>query len=89
MEMTWLCNLHGSDHEVCLHRHVASVINRMSICWSRIKVEISVDLSVSLHRQHIEARPTQRPLIVFVLLEIECTKAKLRRSIQVYEQVEE
>ena len=32
----------GSDHEVCLHRHVDSVINRMSICWSHIQVEISV-----------------------------------------------
>ena len=32
--------------------------------------------------------PTRNPLIVFVLVEIECTLIKLRRSILVYVQVE-
>ena len=57
--MTWLCNLQGSDHEVYLHCHVVSVIKRMSICWSHIKVEISVLFSVLLHTLRIEASHTE------------------------------
>ena len=45
VEMTWLCNLQGSDHEVCLHRHVILARFQLKIeCHMLVayKFEISV-----------------------------------------------
>ena len=60
----------------------------MLICWSHIKVEISVLFLQFRCTDCALKHPTRKPLIVFVLLEIECSLIKLNRSILIYEQVE-
>ena len=68
---------------------IAPKNHAFSFSITHIKIEISVLLSQFRCTDCALKHPTQRPLIVFVQLEIECTLIKLRRSILVYEQVEE